>query len=220
MAHGAALGCMAASASLFSCAMCFLWGIPREAKLKAVPARCRGSSWLAANHWHHARSVGSEEVAGALSASTSELKTGGASGSEHGRVVRASTAGSQASSAGGSSSSKSDPLVIYVLLRTDLDWPVGALINQACHAVAAVAWEARTDEEAAVYLSEAEGQMVKATLGVSSEADLTKAAEKLRAAGLPFKLWVEQPEDIPVCIATWPRRRSEFKRPLKGFRRF
>ena len=27
-------------------------------------------------------------------------------------------------------------------------------------------------------------------------------------AGIPFKLWIEQPENVPVCVATWPRPRS------------
>jgi len=97
---------------------------------------------------------------------------------------------------------------------------VGALINQACHACTAMAWDARGDEQAAAYFSEEEGQMVKYSMGAKVLGDLEKAAEQLDKAGLPYRLWVEQPENIPVCIATWPRRRSEFKKPLKGLSRF
>jgi len=28
---------------------------------------------------------------------------------------------------------KSDPLVMYIFVRTDLDWPQGAVAAQACH---------------------------------------------------------------------------------------
>ncbi|CAK0884040.1 unnamed protein product [Prorocentrum cordatum] len=104
--------------------------------------------------------------------------------------------------------------------RKDLDWPIGALINQACHACTAMAWEARGDEMAAAYLSEEEGQMIKNTLAAKGEAELQKVAARLDKAGVPYKLWVEQPEDVPVCIATWPRRRSELKKPTKGLSRF
>lgn len=125
-----------------------------------------------------------------------------------------------ATSASPAPSQPDDPLVVYVLLRKDLEWPVGALINQACHATAAVVWEARADADAIRYLGEEEGQMVKSTLGAKNEAQLLKVAKRLEAAGVPFKLWVEQPEDIPVCLATWPRRRSTLKKPFKGVSRF
>uniref|UniRef100_A0A7S0A333 peptidyl-tRNA hydrolase n=1 Tax=Pyrodinium bahamense TaxID=73915 RepID=A0A7S0A333_9DINO len=120
----------------------------------------------------------------------------------------------------GGAAPSNDPLAIYVVLRKDLGWPTGALINQACHACTAAVWEAREDEQAVLYMSEAEGQMVKYTLGVDGEDKLTKVAKKLTDAGVPFRLWIEQPEDVPVCLATWPRRRSELKKPLKGVSRF
>ncbi|CAE8733148.1 unnamed protein product [Polarella glacialis] len=118
------------------------------------------------------------------------------------------------------SDAQSDPLAIFVVLRKDLDWPIGAMINQACHACTAVAWEARDDELAVTYLTQAEGQMVKSTLAASNQAELEAAAQKLREAGIPFKLWVEHPEEVPVCIATWPRRRSELRKALKKFQRY
>ena len=33
-------------------------------------------------------------------------------------------------------------------------------------------------------------------------------AAKLSEAGVPHKLWVEQPEDFPTCLATAPCRKS------------
>ena len=97
---------------------------------------------------------------------------------------------------------------MYVLLRRDLEWPAGAVINQACHLSTAVTWEAREDPEAIAFCSEVEGQMTNVTMGASDEAQLRKVAEKLMAKGIPLKLWVEQPEDMAVGLATWPRRRS------------
>eukprot|EP00913_Durusdinium_trenchii_P021138 g19862.t1 len=91
-----------------------------------------------------------------------------------------------------------DPLAVFVVLRKehDLDWPTGALINQACHACSAMAWEARDDEEAIAYFSQgAEGTMVKSTMGAKSQAELEGATQRLNEAGIPFKLWVEQPEE-------------------------
>ena len=32
-----------------------------------------------------------------------------------------------------SSPAFSDPLVQYILLRKDLEWPTGAVVSQACH---------------------------------------------------------------------------------------
>merc|ERR1712176_1207637 len=110
---------------------------------------------------------------------------------------------------------------MYVLLRKDLDWPIGALINQACHACAAVAWEAKEDAEAIAYLGESAGcQMTKYAMGAKDEAELAKIGGKLRDAGVPYKLWAEQPENIPVCLATWPRRKSAVEKCFKGVKRF
>jgi len=112
-----------------------------------------------------------------------------------------------------------DPLVMYILLRQDLDWPMGALMNQACHACVAVAWEARDDKEAQMYMS-ATGSMIKYTMGAKNEQELLKVGEKLKAAEIPFKLWVEQPENVTVCLATWPRPRSTVQKCFKSVKRF
>ena len=39
---------------------------------------------------------------------------------------------------------------------------------------------------------------------MKGEAQLRGLAEKLAAAGVVHKLWVEQPEDFPTCVATAP----------------
>merc|ERR1712194_230267 len=108
-----------------------------------------------------------------------------------------------------------DPLVMYVVLRKDLGWPVGALVNQACHATAKVAWEAKDDPESAIYFSEAEGQMTTHTMGAADSAQFNKLAEKLCDAGVPHKVWVEHPENVASSLATWPRRRSQVKKNIQ-----
>ncbi|CAE8602985.1 unnamed protein product [Polarella glacialis] len=69
---------------------------------------------------------------------------------------------------------RKDPLVMYVMIRKDLDWPVGALMNQACHASSAVTWESREDTQAVDYFSEVEGQMTTMTMGAADEVELRK----------------------------------------------
>ena len=74
----------------------------------------------------------------------------------------------------------SDPLAVFVVLRKDLEWPVGALINQACHAVSAMAYEAREDPEAESYFQQGlQGSMVKSTMGAKSQKELEDATKRL-----------------------------------------
>jgi hypothetical protein len=45
-------------------------------------------------------------------------------------------------------------------------------------------------------------------LEVKSEQQLVNLSAKLQEHGILHKLWVEQPENIPTCLATKPYRRS------------
>lgn len=54
----------------------------------------------------------------------------------------------------------------------DLDWPAGAMVNQACHACTAVTWEAKEDPEAVEYFTEAEGQMTTVTMGAADPSSI------------------------------------------------
>ena len=47
------------------------------------------------------------------------------------------------------------------------------------------------------------------TLEVKGEAQMRNLSEKLAAAGIAHKLWIEQPENIPTCIATRPYPKVE-----------
>lgn len=47
------------------------------------------------------------------------------------------------------------------------------------------------------------------TLEVKGETQLKNLAEKLEAASIQHKLWIEQPENIPTCLATRPYPKSK-----------
>jgi len=52
-------------------------------------------------------------------------------------------------------------------------------------------------------------------LEVKGEAQLSNLSAKLAAAGVLHKLWVEQPENYPTCLATKPYRRSDVAQHFK-----
>lgn len=56
---------------------------------------------------------------------------------------------------------------------------------------------------------------MQVVLQVPNQKTLEGAAEKLTALGVPFKLWVEQPENFPTCLATVPRLKSAVSPALK-----
>lgn len=59
----------------------------------------------------------------------------------------------------------SENLIQYVIVRSDLDWPLGAIIAQACHATTAVNHIFRNDSDTQQYLDDFD-HMHKAVLKV------------------------------------------------------
>ncbi|XP_037487000.1 putative peptidyl-tRNA hydrolase PTRHD1 [Triticum dicoccoides] len=114
-----------------------------------------------------------------------------------------------------------DVVVQYVVLRRDLAdaWPLGSVVAQGCHAAVAAVWAHRDHPDTAAYCAPGNlDSMHKVTLEVKGETQLKNLAEKLEAAGVRHKLWIEQPENIPTCIATAPCPKSQvasFFRKLK-----
>jgi hypothetical protein len=53
---------------------------------------------------------------------------------------------------------------------------------------------------------------------VPSEEALTKLSEKLRENKMDYKLWIEQPENYPTCLATKPYPRDEISKFFKKFK--
>ena len=60
-----------------------------------------------------------------------------------------------------------------------------------------------SDETTQQYLSDLDN-MHKVVLEAKGESDLIKVSEKLKEAGVDHKLWIEQPENFPTCLAVKP----------------
>ncbi|XDA73730.1 hypothetical protein R6Z07F_003949 [Ovis aries] len=105
-------------------------------------------------------------------------------------------------------------LVQYLVLRKDLSqppfsWPAGAVVAQACHAATAALHLHRDHPHTAAYLRELE-RMRKVVLEAPDETTLKLLAETLQQKNIDHKLWMEQPENIPTCIALRPYPKEEF----------
>ncbi|KAF7456529.1 putative mitochondrial import inner membrane translocase subunit TIM50 [Cryptosporidium felis] len=94
-----------------------------------------------------------------------------------------------------------DQIVQYILIRTDLEWNSGSFVAQACHASVAAITENFEHELVKKYLRDID-QMRKIVLSCPEEVVLKECSSKLKVKNIPHKLWIEQPEDIPTCIAT------------------
>ncbi|WOG87891.1 hypothetical protein DCAR_0207124 [Daucus carota subsp. sativus] len=127
----------------------------------------------------------------------------------HYRLRRTFMASSDASA--GEVAAVSDVLVQYIVLRRDLidTWPLGSVVTQGCHAAVAAVWAHKDDEHTLEYCSPDNiDSMHKVTLEVKGEPQIRNLSEKLVAAGIAHKLWIEQPENIPSCLATKPYPKS------------
>eukprot|EP01028_Stygiella_incarcerata_P010193 TRINITY_DN514_c0_g1_i1.p1 TRINITY_DN514_c0_g1~~TRINITY_DN514_c0_g1_i1.p1 ORF type:complete len:164 (-),score=36.58 TRINITY_DN514_c0_g1_i1:29-520(-) len=120
----------------------------------------------------------------------------------------------------------SDPLVVYVIVRSDLlsepySWPLGALLAQVSHASMSAARAFGGDGLMKEYLDEGE-RMHKVVLSVKDGEDLTDIKECLESKNVLCVMWTEHPENISTCIVTEPKRKSEFRKikKLKRLRLF
>ncbi|KAG7509352.1 peptidyl-tRNA hydrolase PTRHD1 [Solea senegalensis] len=114
-------------------------------------------------------------------------------------------------------------LVQYVVVRSDLvhklSWPLGAVITQACHAATAAIHLHYADPDTQRYLAELDS-MHKVVLGAPDEAALSGLSESLTQAGVSHKLWVEQPENFPTCLALKPYPKETVQPLLRKFKLF
>ncbi|XP_061785683.2 putative peptidyl-tRNA hydrolase PTRHD1 [Nerophis lumbriciformis] len=108
---------------------------------------------------------------------------------------------------GAAESPRLNRLVQYVVVRSDLvhklSWPLGAVVAQGCHAAMAAIHLHYTDGDTQRYLAELD-DMHKVVLGAPDEAALSALSETLTQAGVAHKLWIEQPENTPTCLALKP----------------
>ncbi|KAG2495530.1 hypothetical protein HYH03_006473 [Edaphochlamys debaryana] len=134
----------------------------------------------------------------------------------------AAPSGEPAATAAGAAPQQQDFLVQYVVVRKDLwgamKWPLGSVAAQCCHASSAAIWTHRDEEDTKAYLAPDNiDHMRKVVLEVKDEAALRKLSEALTAGGIQHKLWVEQPEDYPTCLATRPYLKSQVGAFFKKF---
>ncbi|KAK1438333.1 hypothetical protein QVD17_04140 [Tagetes erecta] len=111
----------------------------------------------------------------------------------------------------GNSESTSDVLVQYVVLRRDLidTWPLGSVVTQGCHASVAAIWSHKDDPHTIDYCSPNNlDSMHKVTLEVKGETQLKNLSDKLTSNNIAHKLWIEQPENYPTCLASKPYPKS------------
>lgn len=104
-----------------------------------------------------------------------------------------------------------DATVQYVVLRRDLidSWPLGSVVTQGCHASVSAIWAHKDDNHTIDYCSPDKiGSMHKVTLEVKGETQLLNLSQKLISNDIAHKLWIEQPENIPTCLATKPYPKS------------
>ncbi|KAI8068176.1 peptidyl-tRNA hydrolase II domain-containing protein [Gilbertella persicaria] len=114
-----------------------------------------------------------------------------------------------------------EPLTMFIVVRKDLvkklQWPTGSVMTQACHAATAVLHITREDENTKEYLASLD-YMHKVVLETKNEGSLEKLAEALTTHNIPFKKWIEQPENIPTALATAPLR-SRSPEVLEAFKK-
>lgn len=112
-------------------------------------------------------------------------------------------------------------LVQYVVVRGDLlkeqNWPIGAVIAQACHATTAVIKLFSDDSNVDLYTRDLDS-MHKIVLEAANEAELKNLSEKLKEQKIDHKLWIEQPENYATCLATKPYPREDIKSYFKKFK--
>jgi len=112
-------------------------------------------------------------------------------------------------------------LVQYVVVRGDLmqvlKWPLGAVIAQACHACSAVMHLYHDDPNTVTYTSDLD-RMHKVVLEAPDEDSLRQLANTLEANNVDYKLWIEQPENIPTCLVTKPYAKQHVQQHFKQFK--
>ncbi|KAI0230276.1 putative peptidyl-tRNA hydrolase PTRHD1, partial [Lamellibrachia satsuma] len=114
-------------------------------------------------------------------------------------------------------------MVQYVVVRSDLlhtlNWPVGAVITQACHACSAVIHMFHDDPNTQAYLVDLDN-MHKVVLQANDESTLKELSRTLENESIDHKLWMEQPENVATCLATKPYRKDKVQKYFKTFKLF
>nr|XP_029727830.1 putative peptidyl-tRNA hydrolase PTRHD1 isoform X2 [Aedes albopictus] len=108
------------------------------------------------------------------------------------------------------STSAAAKLVQYVVVNGEIakSWPKGAVIAQCCHAVSAVSHLYSSDPDTVEYFKDLDN-MHKVVLEAPDVGKLNSLGEVLQQNEIKHKVWIEQPENIPTCIALKPYRKED-----------
>ncbi|RNA41264.1 peptidyl-tRNA hydrolase PTRHD1 [Brachionus plicatilis] len=112
-----------------------------------------------------------------------------------------------------------DPIVQYIAVRSDLKWPKGALIAQGSHASVAAIHLNYDDPDTKAYLQSVDS-MHKIVVAIPSLTEIKELDETLLTNNIKFKLWTEQPENIPTCLATKPYSKKAVEHFFKSYKLF
>ncbi|KDQ52801.1 hypothetical protein JAAARDRAFT_39788 [Jaapia argillacea MUCL 33604] len=105
-------------------------------------------------------------------------------------------------------------LIMQLVVRRDLldaaGWGMGPLMAQTAHAATAVLHETRHAQQTIAYFEDLT-QMHKVLLQTANAESLQKLSTLLDSANPPIAhyLWVEQPDNIPTCLALAPNRKEQ-----------
>ncbi|NXC92517.1 PTRD1 hydrolase, partial [Cercotrichas coryphoeus] len=113
-------------------------------------------------------------------------------------------------------------LVQYVVLRGDLarpprSWPLGAVVAQGCHAALAAIHGYREHPDTGAYLEQGDA-MRTVVLEAPDENSLLDLSEILKNKGVDHRLWMENPEGIPTCLALRPYPKNQVQPHLRKFK--
>ncbi|XP_077867370.1 putative peptidyl-tRNA hydrolase PTRHD1 [Saccoglossus kowalevskii] len=106
-------------------------------------------------------------------------------------------------------------MVQYVVVRGDLiktlKWPTGAVITQNVRMILFHSGDTETQLLIDLFII---------LLQAKDEESIQKLAEKLQEDKIDHKLWIEQPENIPTCLAAKPYPKEEIQKYFKKFKLF
>ncbi|KAI9015051.1 peptidyl-tRNA hydrolase II domain-containing protein [Gaertneriomyces semiglobifer] len=128
------------------------------------------------------------------------------------RKMNTDSGGAQAEAA------ETEPLTMFLVLRKDLQknlgWSTGSVVTQGAHAATAILHLQQDDPDVIDYFKDLP-RMHKVTYETKNEASLTKVCNVFDENGVVYHRWIEQPENIPTCLATKPYRRSQIEAALR-----
>ncbi|CAI5536578.1 unnamed protein product, partial [Closterium sp. Naga37s-1] len=143
-------------------------------------------------------------------------KSGGGEGALHGRGEGQGQAQGEGEGEG-VAGEEEDPLVQHVVIRRDLmealQWPLGSVITQGCHATVAVLWQHRHHPNVLKYCGQLDS-MRKVTLEVKGETQLLNLSKKLQEAGITHRAMACSP---PRSTAFLKGAISVYPRPTRVF---